>query len=661
MGVDTTSTLSVADFIDASNGTDTLNVTVTGGNGGTTFAAADIQGVEVLNIRNVSGQINSLDASTIVGLTNVNADRATAGVTLTGLTAAQQVGIKGNDSVTVGAVSATYNAAATTNTLNISGGTKGGNGSDVTIAGVGITSATINSTGAANEIDNIELAATTEDVTINATSDLTIANGNGTGITNIAASATSTITVTGAGDVALGSVDADVDTVTAGSGAVTATMLNANTAFVGGAGNDVITINGLVYNGTRTLAGGNGTADRLVVNDAAAVTALTAANISGFEVLSITDDDDGAADAFNASTISGITAIRLAAISAADAVTVSALTAAQAANVTISGTQTAAPTLTLTGATDVGQIDTLSVTVDDLAAATVARTTITLADLTSAGVENVRFTANDHLTTTALTGLTGMQNLTVTGAGNVSLTSGALAFNPNTTIDASAVTGTVTVNLATATANGALIKGSSTAANIITGVTGQNDVIVGGTGVDTVTNTTGTDTLNFVSDSSADIFNVSVVLGRTTITNFDAATTTTSEDVLQISEDTVDGGEVVITGAGAQAALTDDRTYVIEQTLGAAGSLTTGSNTTLVAADFTAATLTNIAAFLAERYTDLANDSTDAVFVLNNGTNSYVYALNSSDGTTAIAATELTLVGVINSAVVLSGDVTQVA
>ena len=63
--VDSTSTLSAADQIAGGAGTDTLNVTVTGGNAGTTFAPALITGVETLNIRNVSGQTNSLDASTV--------------------------------------------------------------------------------------------------------------------------------------------------------------------------------------------------------------------------------------------------------------------------------------------------------------------------------------------------------------------------------------------------------------------------------------------------------------------------------------------------------------------------------------------------------------------------------------------------------------------
>lgn len=220
----------------------------------------------------------------------------------------------------------------------------------------------------------------------------------------------------------------------------------------------------------------------------------------------------------------------------------------------------------------------------------------------------------------------------------------------------------MTINAAAATTNGLAIKGSATKANTITG-TNQDDVITGGTGVDTVKNqnnaATDADTVDFVSDSSADIFEITTLTGKTTITNFDAATTTTTEDLVNVSHDNVDGGEVQVTAAAAQAALTDDRTYVIEQAVGAAGSLTTGSSTTLATADFTATTLTNVAAFLAERYTTSNDTNTDVVFVLNNGTNTYIYEHTSAAGNTTIDAAELVLIGVVNGAVLNAGDVYQ--
>lgn len=151
-----------------------MNVTITGGNAGTTFAAATISGIETLNIRNVSGQTNSLDASTIAGLTAVNADRATSTVTVTNLAAGASAGVTGNGTVVNGTFNAGYVAAATSAVLNIAGGVQGTTGgSDVAITGTGLTSVTINSTGAANTIGALTGAATTTSTTINATTNLT--------------------------------------------------------------------------------------------------------------------------------------------------------------------------------------------------------------------------------------------------------------------------------------------------------------------------------------------------------------------------------------------------------------------------------------------------------------------------------------------------------
>lgn len=389
------------------------------------------------------------------------------------------------------------------------------------------------------------------------------------------------------------------------------------------------------------------------------MTSTTAKYVTGFETLSLYNDNDGAADTFDASLLTGITAISLAADDADDAYVVTNISAAQAAAITLSGSMASNLTLTVKDATTVGQLDTLSLAINDGASAV---NTLTVANITAAGVETVNLALTDSLTLQSATGLTAATKIVATGAGNLDITTGALALNVNTTIDASASTGTVTINAAAATTNGLAILGSATKTNIITG-TNQDDVITGGTGADTVKNqnnaATDSDTVNFVSDSSVDTFEITTLTGKTTITNFDAATSTTTEDLVNVSNDLVDGGEVQITAAGAQAALVDDRTYVIEQTVGAAGALTTGSNTTLVAADFTATTLTNVAAYLSERFTTTNDTNTDAVFVLNNGTNTYIYAHTSSANGTTIDAAEIALVGVINGAVLNAGDVFQ--
>jgi hypothetical protein len=569
--------------------------------------------------------------------------------------------------------------AAATNAVNltIDSGVTAGN---ITVNSTGAKTVTVNSTGASNTIGTLDVdtATATTGLTINATTGL---------VASLAAdyAANTQITISGAATNGAASTGAPTRAVDLSGAALSANILKVDasgltaggagvalgantTSFVGGTGNDFVAVNALVFNGSATVAAGAGDGDAIRFTDQAALTSTTASRLTGFEIMELSDDADDALDTFDMSLLSGLTGLVLNADSAADGYSVSKMSAAQAANVQITGTQAVAPTLSVLNATDVGQLDTVAITISDNLT---AKNTITLADLTLAGVETVNINAVDNITFTAATGLTSMTSLKISGAGTVSLTTGALAANVNATIDASASTGTsVTINATGATGNGMLIKGSATKANNITG-TNQNDVITGGTGVDTLVNTnnaaTDADTMDFVSDSAADIFEISSVLGKTTIANFDAATKVagstagTAEDLVNVSEDTVDGGEVVVTAAGAQGAVTDDRTYVIEQAVGTAGSLTTGSNTTLATADFTAATLTNIAAFLTERYTDLADNSTDAVFVLNNGTNTYIYALNGSDGTTAIVAAELVLVGVLTGALLSNEDVYQTA
>ena len=413
----------------------------------------------------------------------------------------------------------------------------------------------------------------------------------------------------------------------------------------------------MVYNSTTlTAAGGNGT-DTLKMSDQAALTSTTAKYISGFETLELYDDDDGALDTFDASLLTGINAIVLNADSGGDGYKVTNLSATQAAAVTIKGSQSnVVPTFDVKGATTVGQLDTLSITIDD---GLTAKNTLTVADITAAGVETIKVTAVDNFTLSAATGLTAMTKMELSGGGNVSVTTGALALNVNTIIDASAVTGTVTINASAATTNGAAIKGSATKANTITG-TAQDDVITGGTGVDKVTYTSGNtngDTIDFVSDSSADEIdfgaNVLLTSKKVVISNFDVATTTTTEDLVNVSNDNADGGEVQITGAAAQGAITTDRTYVIEQAVGSAGALTTGGTATIT--DFT--NLTQVAAYLAERFTYSGAGTDTAMIFLNNGTNTYAYYL--SNGDAGIAAGEINLVGVFNGVVLNAGDIYQ--
>lgn len=675
----TDETWSAADTLDGAAGTDTFTLTNT--------EAAAVNGGTLTNIQNLSyrstGAGGTLDLGGFTSVTNLTLDRFTVtsnvnGVALTDTLLVKEYAVAGKSTITYGGTLTGTDSA----TVSLNGNV---DGSELTFAGA-VETMTLTTTGAASRLDLLAFDAGTTALVINAGEALTIDDTfTAAGVTKLTVSGDSLVTITPALNAATISVDSSAQTagglvftagnigesattaidltVVGGAGADTVILTGTDAAdevsVSTGAGNDTVTIGGLAMDGSvDVLNGGDGT-DTLAMNDQAALTSTTVKSISNFEVLSLTDDNDGALDTFDISLLSGITSLAIAADSAADGYTVSNLNATQAAAVTVSGTQAVDLTLSIKDATTNGQLDTLSITFDDGAAAT---STITLADLSSAGTETVNLTATDNLTLSAMTGLTDFTKVDVGGAGNVSLTTGALAIVANASIDASDVTGTVIVDASSATTNGLSILGSSTKANTITG-TNLNDAIVGGTAVDTVTSqadaATDADTIDFVSDSSADIFVIASVIGKNTITNFDAATDGTAEDLVNVSNDTVDGGEVVVTAAAAQGAITDDRTYIIEQTIGTAAALTTAGTATLATADYTAATLTNVAAYLSERFTTTNDTNTQAVFVLNNGTDSYAYAHSSTANGTTIDAAELALVGVFSGAILQNEDVFQ--
>ncbi|WP_430436387.1 beta strand repeat-containing protein [Oceanibaculum nanhaiense] len=650
-------------MINGGDGADIFNLTVEGANAAGALPAASITSVENFYVRdiNTSGA-STYNFATVTGEAQVWNDRSTQAITLSSLAAGTTVGVKGDGSMTHGGTTFTMAAATNAVAIAIDGGVKGGN---ITRNATGEAAVTITSTGAANTVGTVDLDTGTavKSVTIDATTNLTA---------NLAAdyAASSTLTIKGAGvvDVDGAALSAAITTVDASGSTGGAKVLvdqgdtTVDTKFTGGSGNDTLDVGKVVYSSTTlTATGGDGT-DTIKMNDQAALTSTTAKYITGFEVLELSDDNDGALDTFDMSLMSTLTSLKLNADSAADGYSITNMSATQAGNVTIAGTLAVTPTFGVTGAATVGQLDTLSIAINDGATAV---NVLTVANLTAAGVETINLALTDSLTLSAATGLGAMTAMNLTGAGVANITTGALTLNVNSTIDASALTGTFTIDASAATTNGIAIKGSSTKANTITG-TNQDDVITGGTGVDTVKNqanaATDSDTVDFVSDSAADIFEITTAVGKTTITNFDAATNGTAEDLINVSNDNLDDAEVVIIAAAAQGLIGSDRTIVIEQTVGGAAALTTGGTATLATADFTAATLTNVAAYLSERFTGDNDTNADefALIVMNNGTNSYIYAYaDSTTANTTIDAGELSLVGVINGAIIHDEDIFQ--
>lgn len=640
VGTPALSTFTGADTINGGAGTDSLSFTVENGAGA--LPGASITSIENFFIRDIGGG-GTYNFATVTGEQQVWSDRSTAAVTVNGLGTGATVGLKGDGATVLGNVTFKYATATDAISIAIDGGV-GATGTVPTITrnDTGAAAVTITSTGAANKVGVIDLdnaATTVKAVTIDATTNLTA-----TLAADYAADATLTIKG-GAATVDLSGAalsanfkSVDASAMTAGGASV---VLGANTtAYTGGAGNDTVNIAALVFNGAVKVDGGAGTGDILAMTDQAALAAGTKANLVNFEVLRIGDDDDNAADTFDASLLAGLTAVQLGATSANDAVTINGLSAALAGAVTMRGTQTAGPTFGVTGATTVGQIDTLKLTIDDGAA---AKNTITTANLTASGVEIVNINAVDNFTATTLTGLTQLTNLNVTGAGDVNLTTDALALNANTVIDASAATGVVTIDASGATGFGLKIM-TGTGADVITGTGaadlilagGGNDKITGGNGIDTITTGAGRDT----------IITATAAANRDNVTDFTVGAAGDALSFAGLKANNVaatagDAGAATVINYAASGNLTAAAGQFVFQISveNVAGALSTDG----------ASVLNALVTGAGSGTITVANAADNLIFLVSNGTDVGVYlggaALGNAD--TALVAGEIALIGVI--------------
>lgn len=467
-------TFTVVDSIDGGAGKDNLKVlAVDVAGGGGTLTLANVSNIENFFVRNLdtAGDVLTVDASAVTGEEQIWNDRSTAGVAVTNAADGTVIGVKGNNAVTNSATTAGYEATAKAGSVLFDGMTKGT--ANVTLTGAALETVSIGSTGGLNTAGTVD-AAGAKTVNVNATTGLTVA-----GITTTAAD--STLNVTGAGKATLGTLDTDIDVVdaSANTGGVAITLDGeTNTKFTGGAGADKVTL-GAAALVTGNVDGGAGT-DTLVANATNLNSAASGAKYSNFEVLQSTG---GTIDLDN---ISGITAIEL------NGGNVTDLSAAQAAAVKVvsSGTYT----IGVKGASTPAQIDTVALTVDDGAAAT---NTITLTNPTLTGVEKLSINAVDNVVVNDLQNAISLDAITMTGAGTQSLTTGTVNLAANSTIDASAATGKITVDASAAQGGGAsvglAITGGS-AADTLTG-TAKADVVTGGAGNDILLGRAGGDTI----------------------------------------------------------------------------------------------------------------------------------------------------------------------
>jgi len=452
------------------------------------------------------GTTDTITATRFTNATSFINEASSSAVSFASLVTGQTVTTQG---ASTGAVTAAWGATVTAPVLNV----KGAAGA-VTLTNAGGTNITINSSDAAltstGAVGTNTIGALTAGGAANATLNITAASSLSTGSTGTTSFAGETIKASGAGSVSLGTLTAAaLKTIDASglTGGMTATLVAGVTSFKGGAGNDVITSANVAT--TSSIDAGAGTTDVLKVAAYADIdTVAEARTFANFERIDTGTLTGTTVDLALFTTSTGITSLA-SGLSAAPAF--SNVTAAAAANIIINGNQGTSSTYGVINATQVGQIDTMNVTISSTAASATSATTVGINALTAPGVEIVNISNGNATTFSALTGLPSLTSSTITGVGATIITTGALAANVNSNINASANTGGLTWNSSAATANGFAVTGSATKANVFTGARTLADVFVGGSLVDTFTNainaaavTTGGDI--FTGGAGADIF-----------------------------------------------------------------------------------------------------------------------------------------------------------
>ncbi|TWI87412.1 uncharacterized protein DUF4214 [Roseibium hamelinense] len=597
----TDTTFSGADTIDGAGGTDSFNLTVSGANAAGALPGATITNVEQFFIRdiNTSGA-SDYDFGTIAGETQVWNDRSTQNVDFQNVGTGAAIGLKGDGSTELGLTEFDYATAGDAVTIALDGGVQADADTDVTATAGTAESATITSTGGANEVDVVTLAggATIESLTIAATTNLSLGAGvagDQVAIANGAIEAGASLTVTGAGAVDLETLAANFDSVDASgnTGGVTVGLdAETDTTFTGGAGNDSV-FTGAVLGTNGSANGGDGT-DTLTVTDTTHLNSTTlGGRYTNFETLGVTDGV-----AVDLDNISGITAVEMA--DGAGTTQLTDMSATQAAAVTLSAL-TGAATFGIKNAGNVGQLDTLSVTVTDGDTTTSEAAVTTQGDLTVADVETINFTLVDDLELATVANMNEFTSLTISGAGDAGIYTDGTGVVLNASMDASSSTGTVKLSAAEATGNGMALTGGagndqligSAQVDNITGNAGNdtlqagasedilsggagNDVIDGGAGNDTMTGGDGTD--NFVVD----------VNGLTTVDVITDMVLGTDNFVVNAAPGSVTGTVTAATGASLAAAAANAGTTIGANT---AGIFTYDGSSYLLINDGTAGTI----------------------------------------------------------------------
>jgi hypothetical protein len=430
---------SAADSVDGGSGSDTLKM----------YGTADLPNmtsIENLEIHNITPGNVDLSSTSLTQVTSLTVDGFTA--------AGQTITTKAGDTVSLSDVTgaaADINiasaAAVTSVDLSVDGSGDATNAIDFQVAGTGITTINIGSSGAASFIDVDTVAATTK-VDINAAAALTIENIE-VAKTIDASDSTAAVTIN-----AVGAADAAV-TLGSGDDSVAVT-LSAKDVLDGGAGTDTLVIS------------------------ASALTA-SGASITGFEVLELAESGgtavnvDGDVLAYTEYTVSG-TNFSTATLS--DMVTGNTYNV-KIADATVNATDTitinhkvdgTADSITLNVGSTTGVVNIEDIIADD--PETVNINLIQKTDDTDHDIENMTFT--------------DATSVVVTGAGDAAI-AGINLKDAAHTFDASAATGDLTLTFEDSQDQTIKTGAGKDGVTLASGSLDGNDVIDLGDGADTLT------------------------------------------------------------------------------------------------------------------------------------------------------------------------------
>ena len=548
----------------------TSNIATTTGSLGSSVSAAPTvtvtQGSAAVSANTSTTNTQTVDTSLWTGVDEYKNFASTNPVKFTGVAENDKLIV---ESVTTGTGATTdiqYAAAVvkgdTVGTLELASSSNAGTITIGDSSGTGIETLNITATGKNKVSSIVSKGAKTVTLAASGATDVTISSD---------VASKGTLTITGAGKVTLNTLDTAFDTVDASgnSGGIVVTDVDAaETVYTLSTGDDKFTTaaDGFATSDKFAVAAGDGT-DTLVVTAAADLdTSAEAARYTGFETLSVSDSQD-------VSLISGITGLEMAADTSG---VLSGVNSSAAENITVTGSQATAFTVTLVNAT--GSADVVSL---DLKSST-STTNVDIAGLSIIGVETLNVAGSTGTaatdsdvafgsggaTTLKAVNFTGTADMTISGAN----TAKAITFNSTTT-------GDVTVS-------GAFIKASTlttgSGKDLITVSTNMGSTYNTGAGNDTITAAFGklvaTGSDDHVIDAGAGTDTISISdTGAVTLIDNHFTNITNAEKLVVVGT----GSLSVTTGAAVKTAFSDSLTFtgpthVDNSTITWSGGLYTG-------------------------------------------------------------------------------------